>query len=223
MPASLVAKIQSAIATKDVQVLADAVAEAKKAMAELAKWIQHGEDAMAKISPSTLIAVKKGEDKKMADEWTFFFMNRDTFLNLPQLEGGVPRHQGLRKEGKLFERRVSLEEVVTRRLARTSVVFSHRWFEPTHPDPDNVKLLKAQEFAPCGGRRVDGLVVRPTVARRATAHKGRGGLLHLHLIQHQHVVPRVTGCALSFVLLSVRCCFCSFCSLFLVIWRFPFE
>merc|ERR1719284_1255233 len=73
-------------------------------------------------------------------------MNRDTFLNLPQLEGGVPRHQELRKDGKLFERRVSLEEVFTQRLARTSVVFSHRWFEPTHPDPQNVKLLKAQEF-----------------------------------------------------------------------------
>ena len=73
-------------------------------------------------------------------------MNRDTFLNLPQLEGGVPRHQELREEGKLFERRVSLEEVVTQRLARTSVVFSHRWFEATHPDPENVKLLKAQEF-----------------------------------------------------------------------------
>ena len=73
-------------------------------------------------------------------------MNRDTFLNLHQLEGGVPRHQELRKEGKLFERRVSLEEVVTQRLARTSVVFSHRWFEPTHPDPENVKLLKAQQF-----------------------------------------------------------------------------
>ena len=34
----------------------------------------------------------------------------------------------------------------TQSLARTSVVFSHRWFEPTHPDPENVKLLKAQEF-----------------------------------------------------------------------------
>ena len=146
MPASLVEKIQNAIATKDVQVLADAVAEAKTAMAELAKWIQKGEGAMAKISPSAATAVKKGEDKKMADEWTFFFMNRDTFLNLPQLEGGVPRHQELRKEGKLFERRVSLEEVVTQRLARTSVVFSHRWFEPTHPDPENAKLLKAQQF-----------------------------------------------------------------------------
>merc|ERR1719284_1315142 len=73
-------------------------------------------------------------------------MNRDTFLNLPKLEGGGQRHQELRKDGKLFERRVSLEEVVTQRLARTSVVFSHRWFEPTHPDPDNVKLLKAREF-----------------------------------------------------------------------------
>ena len=41
---------------------------------------------------------------------------------------------------------MSLEEVFTQRLARTSVVFSHRWFEPTHPDPQNVKLLKAQEF-----------------------------------------------------------------------------
>ena len=80
MAAPLVEKIQNAIATKDVQVLADAVAEAKTAMAELAKWIQYAEDEMAKISPSTLIAVKKGEDKKMADEWTFFFMNRDTFF-----------------------------------------------------------------------------------------------------------------------------------------------
>ena len=122
------------------------MAEAKTAMAELAKWIQKGEDAMAKVSPSTVTAVKKVEDKKRANEWTFFFMNRDTFFNLLQLEGGVPRHQELRKEDKLFERRVSLEEVVTQRLARTSVVFSHRWFEPTHPDPENVKLLKAQEF-----------------------------------------------------------------------------
>ena len=70
--APLVEKIQNAIATEDVQVLADAVAEAKTAMAELAKWIKKDEDAMAKISPSTLIAVKKGEDKKKADEWTFF-------------------------------------------------------------------------------------------------------------------------------------------------------
>ena len=46
------AKIQSAIDTNDGQVLADAVEESKKAMAELAKWIQHGEDAMAKLSPS---------------------------------------------------------------------------------------------------------------------------------------------------------------------------
>ena len=89
MPASHVAKIQNAIATEDV---ADAVAEAQTAMEELAKWIQKGEDAMAKISTSTVTAVKKGEEKKMASEWTFFFffMNRDTFLNQPQLEGGIP-------------------------------------------------------------------------------------------------------------------------------------
>ena len=73
MLASLVTKIQSAIATEDVQVLADAVAEAKKAMAELAKWIQYGEDEMAKISPSTVAAVKKGKEKSMANAWTFFF------------------------------------------------------------------------------------------------------------------------------------------------------
>ena len=58
---------------KDVQVLADAVAEAEKAMAELAKWIQYGEDAMTKTSPSTVTAMNKEEEKSMANMWTFFF------------------------------------------------------------------------------------------------------------------------------------------------------
>ena len=83
MAAPLVAKIQNAIAKKDVQVLANAVAEAKTAMAELAKWIQYAEDAMAKISPSTVTAVKKGEDKKMANEWTFFHEPRYFFEPTP--------------------------------------------------------------------------------------------------------------------------------------------
>ena len=146
MSSSLVAAIQSGINAKDVQALANALADAKKSYAELAKWIALGEEAMAEISPSKAIAVKKVAEKTMAETWTFFFMSRDVFLALPLSEGGIPRHQELRKQGKLFERRVSLEEVFTQRLARTSVVFSHRWFEPTHPDPQNVKLLKAQEF-----------------------------------------------------------------------------
>ena len=116
----------------------------------------------------------------------FFFMNRDTFLNLPDLESGVPWHQELRKEGKFFERRVSLEEVVTQRLARTSVVFSHRWFEPTHPDPENVKLLKAQQFVRAqtavDAVWVDWLCVPQSLLR--------------HALQHQHVVPWAAGCAL---------------------------
>ena len=146
MPTSLVSDIQSAINAKDFKALANAVAKAKKSAAELAKWIALGEEAMAKVSPSKATAAEKVEVKTMAETWTFFFMSRDVFLALPQSEGGVPRHQELRKQGKLFERRVSLEEVFTQRLARTSVVFSHRWFKPTHPDPQNVKLLKAQEF-----------------------------------------------------------------------------
>ena len=151
MSTSLVSDIQSAINAKDFKALANAVAEAKKSAAELAKWIALGEEAMAKVSPSKTsaaekVGVKKVAEKTMAETWTFFFMSRDVFLALPLSEGGVPRHQELRKQGKLFERRVSLEEVFTQRLARTSVVFSHRWFEPTHPDPQNVKLLKAQEF-----------------------------------------------------------------------------
>ena len=76
----------------------------------------------------------------------FFFMHRSTFLNLPQFEGGVPRHPELRKRCWLVEHQVSLEDAFTLRLARTSVVFSHRWYDPTHPDPENVKLLKAQYF-----------------------------------------------------------------------------
>ena len=140
---SLVGAIQSGINAKDVQALANALVEAKNSVDELAKWIALGEEAMAEISASKAIAVKKVAEKTMAETWTFFFMSRDVFLALPSSEGGVPRHQELRK---LFERRVSLEEVFTQRLARTSVVFSHRWFEPTHPDPQNVKLLKAQEF-----------------------------------------------------------------------------
>ena len=216
MAAPLVAKIQNAIATEDVQVLADAVAEAKTAMAELANWIQKGEDAMAKISPMTVTAVKKREDKKMANEWTFFFMNRDTFLNLPQLEGGVPRHQELRKEGKLFECWVSLEEVVTQRLARTSVVFSHRWFEPTHPDPENVKLLMAQEFVHAHPA-VDAVwmdwlcVPQSHGGPPRTAEEDAYSLRHA--LQHQHVVPWAAGCALSScrsvgerIVCLVQCC-----------------
>jgi len=55
-------------------------------------------------SPSKTTAVKKVEEKTMAETWTFFFTSRDAFLAHPQSEGGVPRHQELRKQGKLFER-----------------------------------------------------------------------------------------------------------------------
>ena len=73
-------------------------------------------------------------------------MPRAHFLNLSSSAGGVPRHQELRQRGLLFQRQVSLDDVFTHRLASTTVVFSHRWFDPSHPDPENVKLTKAQAY-----------------------------------------------------------------------------
>ena len=73
-------------------------------------------------------------------------MSRTEFLNLPHLPGGVPRHQDLRQRGLLFERQVSLHDVFSHWWVATSVVVSHRWFGPTHPDPDNEKLAKVQAF-----------------------------------------------------------------------------
>ena len=87
MSSSLVAAIQSGINAKDVQALTNALADAKKSHAELAKWIALGEEAMAEVSPSKAsaaekVGVKKVAEKTMAETWTFFFMSRDVFLRV---------------------------------------------------------------------------------------------------------------------------------------------
>ena len=69
MSSSLVAAIQSGINAKDFKALANALAEAKKSVAELAKWIALGEEAMAAAEK---VGVKKVAEKTMAETWTFF-------------------------------------------------------------------------------------------------------------------------------------------------------
>ena len=68
MSSSLVAAIQSGINAKDFKALANALAEAKKSAAELAKWIALGEEAMAKVSPSETSAAEKVGVKKVAEK-----------------------------------------------------------------------------------------------------------------------------------------------------------
>ena len=92
MSSSLVAAIQSGINAKDVQALANALADAKNSVAELAKWIALSEEAMAEISESKAIAVKKEGEKTMAETWTFFFTSRDLVLAFPLSEGGVTKN-----------------------------------------------------------------------------------------------------------------------------------
>ena len=88
MSSSLVAAIQSGINAKDVQAFSNALADAKKSHAELAKWIALGDKTMAEISQSKATAVKKVAEKSMAETWTFFFVSGDVFLALPVSEGG---------------------------------------------------------------------------------------------------------------------------------------
>jgi hypothetical protein len=81
------------------------------------------------------------EEHVDADGQWFWFITREAFLQLPDDEC-LPRHQTLRAQGKLVRKFITMEDVVSGRVAKDTGAISHRWLKPFHVDPDRLKLQK---------------------------------------------------------------------------------
>mmetsp|Transcript_129509 Transcript_129509/g.360801 ORF Transcript_129509/g.360801 Transcript_129509/m.360801 type:complete len:770 (-) Transcript_129509:109-2418(-) len=129
--------------TLTVEELKHAVKKAEAAVHELQGPVEQGKQRLNKLKKD---AGEKGPPKELQKVWKFWFLRRETFLELPEDDGGVPRHQELRDRGLLEEHEVHLKDALSGKLVHHMAVFSHRWFQKDHPDPRNIKLKKAKEL-----------------------------------------------------------------------------
>ncbi|CAJ1447594.1 unnamed protein product [Effrenium voratum] len=111
----------------------------------LEAWVKDSE-LTEKPKPKTRAATAPKEELeapvKIKLKTGFWFIRRKDFLELPKR---CPTHQTLRERKLLEWREVSLQELVSGELKRSTAAVSHVWVTKKHFDPEGVKLAKIKE------------------------------------------------------------------------------